>query len=101
MTKFLRKLFHITEDVTLRSNYYLVHNEEVTLNVTMDAAQVMFTIGGVTVAEEFNPGAESADLRLLTPLYVGGYDKRIITLPEEVPVKIGFHGCVSMVSTWK
>lgn len=62
----------------------------------MDAAQVMFSVGDTTVAEEYNPG-ETSDLRLLTPLYVGGYDKQIITVPEDLLVKDGFHGCISMV----
>ena len=76
----------------------MVPNEEVEMNVTLSAAQVMFSVGNApTVAEEFNPRAETAELKLSTPLYVGGYDKNITKLPVDLLVRNGFHGCISMV----
>lgn len=82
----------------MRSRKYLVHNEAVNINVTMDSSQVLFTVGNdQTQAEVYNAIDEMPDLKLFTPLYVGGYDKRKIILPQDLPVKSGFHGCISMV----
>ncbi|XP_065222037.1 basement membrane-specific heparan sulfate proteoglycan core protein isoform X4 [Planococcus citri] len=85
-------------DVALRSDHYLVPHEEVQVNITMTAAQAMFSVGNApAVAQEFNPRAESAELKLYTPLYVGGYDKYLTKLPDDLLVRNGFHGCISML----
>lgn len=90
--------FYLTEPIYLRSDRYLIPNEYVNLFLNIDSNQLRFSIDNETVlAEEFNPNDSINDLRLHTPLYVGGYDKKLIILPENVVVRNGFHGCISKV----
>lgn len=90
--------FYLTEPVYLRSDRYLIPNEYINLFLNIDSSQVRFSIDNETaLAEEFNPTDSINDLRLHTPLYVGGYDKKLIILPESVVVRNGFHGCISKV----
>lgn len=56
-------------------------------------------VNGHTPVTESTPGkAQSSDLILRTPLYVGGYDKRLIKLAPGVGVRESFRGCISEVS---
>lgn len=53
-----------------------------------------------TIAEEFNPTNEISDFKWLSKIYIGGYDKKSTVLPEDLPVKTGFYGCIASVSVY-
>lgn len=71
-----------------------------TLSFNIDSSEVQFNVANeTTIVEKFNPNDGMNDLRLHTSLYIGGYDKKAIKLPEEIFIKTGFYGCISAVNS--
>lgn len=87
------------EAVILQSNHFLVPGEYVTVSLAIDSSQVQFGVANEsTIAKEFNPTNDISDFKWHSTMYVGGYDKKSTVLPEDLPVKTGFYGCISSVS---
>lgn len=66
--------------------------------MSIDASNAKLGIDSEMKESEFNPTNEIVNIKLHTLLYIGGYNKKLITLPEELRGRMGLNGCVSSVS---
>lgn len=66
------------------------------VTVNRDFKDAKLTVNDQPVVEGKTPGA-SKTMTLNTPLYIGGVDRRRITVNEKVGIDQNFRGCVSEV----
>ncbi|KAK7602792.1 hypothetical protein V9T40_006766, partial [Parthenolecanium corni] len=97
LSSYMQLKFRIKgQAVILQSNHFLVPGEYVTVSLAIDSSQVQFGVANEsTIAKEFNPTNDISDFKWHSTMYVGGYDKKSTVLPEDLPVKTGFYGCIS------
>lgn len=91
-------LFLFLEVTTVRSNNVLLPNDWSVISVSKNLKEVKVIVNGDTAVEK--PTGHKS-LHLLTPLYVGGYDKNRIKLNQNTGVSTGFDGCISEVTILK
>lgn len=80
----------------LRSPYPIQPGIWTNVKVSRDFKDAKLSVNGELIAEGKSPGA-SRTMTLNTPLYIGGIDRRRITINRDVEVERSFRGCISEV----
>lgn len=82
---------------TLRSNYIVQPGTWTYVTINRDFKEAKLSVNGEPFIEARSPGS-ARTMTLNTPLYVGGVDRRKITLNKNLNVDRSFRGCISEVS---
>lgn len=81
---------------TIRSPYAVQLGVWTYVTVNRDFKEAKLSVNGEPFVETKSPGA-SRTMMLNTPLYIGGVDRRRITINKDVGVDRSFRGCISAV----
>lgn len=81
----------------LRSQRKLIPDEWVDVQVERNLQEGSLILNDDVAIKGRSPGS-TRGLNLLTPMYIGGFDKDRISVSPFVEVKNGFNGCISRVS---
>nr|XP_050845973.1 basement membrane-specific heparan sulfate proteoglycan core protein isoform X24 [Vespula vulgaris] len=79
---------------TLRSNYIVQPGTWTYVTVNRDFKEAKLSVNGEPFIEARSPGG-ARTMTLNTPLYIGGVDRRKITLNKNLNVDRNFRGCIS------
>lgn len=82
----------------IRQKEELVPNQWAVLTASRTPYEGRLVVNGATPVIEKTQNRKV--LNLLTPVYVGGYDKSRMRLNEGTEVETGFEGCISQVNTF-
>ena len=80
----------------VRSNYIVHPGVWTHVTVSREFKDGRISINGEPMIEDRSPGS-ARTLTLNTPLYIGGIDRRRITVNRNVAVDRNFHGCINEV----
>ncbi|XP_035741561.1 basement membrane-specific heparan sulfate proteoglycan core protein-like isoform X35 [Vespa mandarinia] len=79
---------------TLRSNYIVQPGTWTYVTINRDFKEAKLSVNGEPFVEARSPGG-ARTMTLNTPLYIGGIDRRKITLNKNLNVDRSFRGCIS------
>ena len=80
----------------IRSNFIVQPGIWTYVSVNRDYKQGSLSVHGEPLVEGRSPGA-ARTMSLSTPLYIGGVDKRKMTVNKDVGVNESFRGCINEV----
>ncbi|KAI4497448.1 hypothetical protein M0802_007459 [Mischocyttarus mexicanus] len=79
---------------TLKSNYIIQPGTWTYVTINRDYREAKLSVNGEPFVEARSPGG-ARTMSLNTPLYIGGIDRRKITLNRNLNVNSSFRGCIS------
>ena len=82
----------------IRSNFIVQPGIWTHVSVNRDYKQGSLSVHGEPLVEGRSPGA-ARTMSLNTPLYIGGIDRRRISVNKDVGVDRSFRGCINEVSS--